>query len=337
MKISVVIPVYNVEDYIEECLQSVLRQTHADLEVILVDDCGMDASMAKAEALLRAYDGSAAVRILRHSVNRGLSASRNTGMKAAAGDAVFFLDSDDYLAPQCLELLSESMNRNRADMTLGGVELVGKSVEFPWKDITFGEVLKGEQIFRSYLQRKWYVMAWNKLVRKDFLLGNRLFFLEGETHEDEAWSFDLALCARTISAVYETTLYYRIREGSITQQQRPGRHCRSMSHVLGHIHRAARAKGLTQDRELRIWFSSYMHNLIERIMNSRESIFSRIGCFAHCMSCLRDAYRDMPFPHSGKYQQWTYRSVFLRPAFLGYALARLAVAVDQHKARRSRN
>lgn len=337
MKISVVIPVYNVEDYIEECLQSVLRQTHADLEVILVDDCGTDASMTKAEIVLQAYGGPAAVRILRHSVNRGLSASRNTGIKAAKGDAVFFLDSDDYLAPQCLELLAESMERNRADMTLGGVELVGKAVDFSWKNITFDEVLVGEQVFQSYLQRGWYVMAWNKLVRKNFLLQNNLFFLEGETHEDEAWSFDLALSARTISAVHDTTLYYRIREGSITQQQRPGKHCRSMSHVLGHIHRTARAKGLTQDRELRLWYSSYMHNLIERILNSRESLPTRVACFAHCMSCLRDACRDLPFPLSGKYQQWSYRSVFLRPALLGYALARLAITVDQYKTGQFRN
>lgn len=107
MRVSVIIPVYNVEPYIAACIQTVMRQTYqGELECILVDDCGTDNSMEIAEKLISDYQGPIEFRILHHEHNRGLSAARNTGTAASKGDYIYFLDSDDEISPNCIELMA---------------------------------------------------------------------------------------------------------------------------------------------------------------------------------------------------------------------------------------
>ena len=96
--VSVIIPVYNVSPYVEECLKSVMDQTYKRLEVIIVDDCGTDDSMEKVERMLQDYAGEISFSILHHDCNRGLSAARNTGSDACHGDFISFIDSDDAIA-----------------------------------------------------------------------------------------------------------------------------------------------------------------------------------------------------------------------------------------------
>lgn len=97
MKVSIIIPVYNVSKYIKRCLKSVLGQTWKDLEIILVDDCTPDDSMDIVRGILETSSRSDIVTILKHEKNRGLSAARNTGIRQATGNYLYFLDSDDYL------------------------------------------------------------------------------------------------------------------------------------------------------------------------------------------------------------------------------------------------
>ncbi len=107
MKISIIVPVYNVERYIEECLKSVMEQNFGGaLECIVVDDCGSDSSMAVVERLTGAYTGPIEFRIISHDRNRGLSAARNSGIRAASGDYVSFLDSDDRLLPGAIAAMA---------------------------------------------------------------------------------------------------------------------------------------------------------------------------------------------------------------------------------------
>ena len=106
MRVSIIIPVYNVEPYIERCIESVLCQTYRELEVILVDDSSPDCSMDLAR---KCIDNSNRNKLdiihLRHDHNLGLSAARNTGIEAATGDYLFFLDSDDWITDNCISLL----------------------------------------------------------------------------------------------------------------------------------------------------------------------------------------------------------------------------------------
>ena len=120
MLISIVIPVFNVEIFISECLQSVIRQTYTGpLECIVVDDCGTDKSIEIAEQLIAEYDGPIDFKVLHHDHNRGLSAARNTGMDAAKGDYVYFLDSDDWISDDCIEKLAKPLQNEVFDVVVG--------------------------------------------------------------------------------------------------------------------------------------------------------------------------------------------------------------------------
>ncbi len=103
MKISIIIPVYNVAPYIEQCIESVLSQDYEDIEVIIVDDCGTDNSMELVREMIAGT--SKEIHILKHDHNRGFAAGRNTGIKNAVGNYIYFLDSDDYIEPDCISRL----------------------------------------------------------------------------------------------------------------------------------------------------------------------------------------------------------------------------------------
>ena len=105
--VSVIIPIYNVAPYIERCLLSVITQTYDALEIVLIDDCGVDDSMKIAESTLQNVEHLRIVKILHHEKNRGLSAARNTGIMAATGRYLFFLDSDDWIKPDCIQQMVE--------------------------------------------------------------------------------------------------------------------------------------------------------------------------------------------------------------------------------------
>ena len=111
-KVSIIIPVYNVELYIAECLQSVMNQTYqGQLECIVVDDCGTDRSMEIVARMIAGYDGPIEFRVLHHEKNMGLSCARNTGIDAVTGDYVFFLDSDDWISYDCIDYLVSLVNK----------------------------------------------------------------------------------------------------------------------------------------------------------------------------------------------------------------------------------
>lgn len=203
-KISVIVPVYNVSEYIAECIQSLFMQTFQDFEIIVVDDCGTDNSMTVAEDLLS--KSTLPYQILRHDHNRGLSAGRNTGMAAANAEYVYFLDSDDYITPECLEKLYVKAIDTNADITIGDYSVIGG---------TNSGLLHINTERTSYFDGAYYVMAWNKLCKLSFLKDNKIAFIEGLIHEDEPWSFEVACKTSDIALIEDKTYIYRIRENSL--------------------------------------------------------------------------------------------------------------------------
>ncbi len=124
--ISIVIPVYNVEPYIADCLKSVMRQTYqGPMECIVVNDACTDKSMTIAKELIAGYEGPIVFKVLRHEKNRGLSAARNMGTVAATGDYLFYVDSDDYLSDDCLEVLARPLHEKPYDMVVGNFAVFG--------------------------------------------------------------------------------------------------------------------------------------------------------------------------------------------------------------------
>lgn len=216
MLISIVIPVFNVEIFISECLQSVIRQTYTGpLECIVVDDCGTDKSIEIAEQLIAEYDGPIDFKVLHHDHNRGLSAARNTGMDAAKGDYVYFLDSDDWISDDCIEKLAKPLQNEVFDVVVGDFVIVG---ELPYRlELSLPEGPYHEMgISKTFCNQGVYVMAWNKLYSKEFLKRNRLRFEEGMVHEDEILAFEISCIDKSFYVVKSESYYYRIRENSIS-------------------------------------------------------------------------------------------------------------------------
>ena len=121
-EVSIIIPIYNVERYVAECLNSVISQTydHSKIECIIVDDCTPDRSMDIINNMIGQYKGEMTFIIKRHYTNKGLSASRNTGLKNATAEFVYFIDSDDYLYPNSLKSLYDAhLMHQDAELIIG--------------------------------------------------------------------------------------------------------------------------------------------------------------------------------------------------------------------------
>ena len=219
MKVSIIIPVYNVEPYITGCLESVARQTYqGDMECLIVDDCGTDRSIPMAQEFIRNYQGNIDFKILHHNHNRGLSAARNTGMEAATGDYVYFLDSDDAIIPETIELMTDVVARHpQVEMVQGGIaSMKGKSTD----DFTKRQLPEYSDDIDWMMENMLFhlpVSSWNRLLKRDFLIKEGVTFHEGIIHEDVPYCYLLALKCCNIGFVNQNTYLFRPqREGSIT-------------------------------------------------------------------------------------------------------------------------
>lgn len=262
-KISVIVPVYNVAEYIEECIQSLAVQTFKDFEVIFVDDRGKDDSIHIIERELgRIKANSCDARIIKHKRNRGLSAARNTGFEVARGEYIYFLDSDDYISSDCLEKLYRAAVESNAEVTIGNYEVIGGS--------SYGlphlHTDKCENPLQGYLSGNYYVMAWNKLCKKSFLQDNNLYFIEGLVHEDEPWTFSMACCAKKIALVKDNTYVYRVRENSLQTGKDFSKHFNAYLTILRKIGNIILEKNLSD--KCGWWFEKrkalYFNQTIEK-------------------------------------------------------------------------
>ena len=218
-KISVIIPIYNVENYIVECLESVTAQTMTDgVECILVDDCGTDDSMKIALSVLDNYEGSIVFRVIHHKHNKGLSAARNTGIREAQGEYIFFIDSDDYITPDCLESMWALVEKYpNVDLVCGGINNIQWS-KFNVLDNRIKEYVDDKNwILRNSLGTKlFYPFAWNKLYRLKIVVENGLYFKEGILFEDFNYLIKLPYFVKNIAFLKKNTYYYRTNHSGIT-------------------------------------------------------------------------------------------------------------------------
>lgn len=227
--VSLIIPVYNVAEYIQTSFYSALNQTFQSIEYIIIDDCGTDNSMNILYDILDAHPRRSDVRIYHHDENRGLSAARNTGLKKATGEYVYFMDSDDEIVADCIEMHYKSIQRSNADFTVANIRLIGaRSVHI--KPIPND----AEQLppLQSFFERKWNISACNKLYKRSFLCENKLFFQEELLHEDILWSYEVAQKANKIALVFEHTYLYKVRKGSITTYKNGARKIDSLLFIL---------------------------------------------------------------------------------------------------------
>lgn len=238
--VSIVIPVYNVEQYILRCLRSVVKQESVrDIECIIVDDCSTDNSMQLAMDFVSNYTGDIRFHIVRHKTNKGLSAARNTGTRFAStsSDWIYYLDSDDEIKADCIHtLLMTAARYPQAEMICGNTLTLPNINADHWRDITLKKNLPlyiesnetaNEYYFDVTHIHDWLpVNAWNKLINTKFLRDNNISFCEGLIHEDELWMFDIMKYINCLASTTERTYVHYQTEGSITRSGQERRSCK---------------------------------------------------------------------------------------------------------------
>lgn len=213
--ISIIIPVYNVEEYVDACIKSVIAQTYTGpIECIIVDDCGNDRSMEIVKQIITPYSGPIKFRIIAHDQNRGLSAARNTGIKNATGEYLYFLDSDDEITPTAIASLTEPFMKDTPDIVIGEFKTDGEDT-FRHLNISGNQLSVGKNCFNQFISGNIYEMAWNKLVNRKFILKHKLYFEEQLLHEDMLWSFFLFYHSTKIITTKNISYIYRVRNSGI--------------------------------------------------------------------------------------------------------------------------
>ena len=208
-KFSIIIPVYNVEKYLEKCLDSIKNQTYKDYEVIIVNDGTKDNSMD----IAKKYD----FKIINQK-NQGLSAARNTGVKNATGDYLLFVDSDDYLEKDLLKELNKSL-KNNPDLVRFQIKEVyedGKEINYPEEEF---QNKSGVEAFSIISKYHFVENAWAYLYKKTFYEKNKFKFKEGTIHEDFGIVPLIIMKANKVNSINYLGYNYLQRSGSIMSQK----------------------------------------------------------------------------------------------------------------------
>ena len=212
--ISVIIPVYKVEEYLARCLDSVIGQTYRELEIILVDDGSPD-NCGRICDEYAAKDSR--IRVI-HKENGGLSDARNAGLDIATGEYIGFVDSDDYIAPDMYEVLMQVLLQTDTDMSMCGMYEVYKNRTTPSCTGDKIEVLTPTEGLRTCIyEQKIKMCAWNKLYKKNVFVILR--YPKGKIYEDAYIISDLFRVAQSASVIYKPLYYYCLRPMSITQSE----------------------------------------------------------------------------------------------------------------------
>ena len=216
--ISIIVPVYKVEEYLPRCVDSLLRQTFTDFEVILVDDGSPDGCGAICDAYASQDPRVRAV----HKSNGGLSDARNAGIHVASGDVIAFVDSDDWVAPDFLEAMYDAMVREGADIVECGVLKTSGEEEASAPAEASALVPSAPQVISFAVEPALRELihdgvfrqtVWNKLYRREVLEG--ILFAVGRLNEDEFWTYQVFGRARKVLKLDCPLYFYFQRPGSI--------------------------------------------------------------------------------------------------------------------------
>lgn len=209
--ISVIVPIYNVETYLDRCVSSIVNQTYRNLEIILVDDGSPDSSPDMCDVWA---EKDSRIKVI-HKTNGGLSDARNAGMAAATGELMGFVDSDDWVSPDMYQLLFDRMMIDESDIAACGVEMV-------WEDDTPSRLLTPSgncilsqfEAMKAIIQESWLKLpVWYKLYKTEMI--RDISFPKGKYHEDAFWSYQAIGKAKCVSVFDKPCYFYTQRSGSI--------------------------------------------------------------------------------------------------------------------------
>ncbi len=270
-KISVIIPVYNIEKFLNKCIESVLAQTYKNLEIILVDDGSTDSSGIICDNFA-SLDNR--IKVL-HKTNGGLSSARNSGIEIASGEYVAFIDGDDYIEPNMIETLLNACANNEADLSIcsffmedseGKICAKSESLENNcYSNIEALELL-------ALPRQDRYVVAWNKLYKKS--LFDKIKFPLNKLYEDQATVHKVFWEAKKIVTLSDKLYHYIVREGSLSYKPNPLQYFDDLDALLARIdfYRQKGLENLIPDVEKVIFylFGYYLNKTIQFSSLSKE-------------------------------------------------------------------
>ena len=212
-KVSVIVPVYNVENYLAECLDSVVGQSVLDLEILCINDASTDSSL---EILQKYADRDSRIKILQNDRNMGLACTRNRGLEAATGEYVLFVDSDDLIDRELLETVITKMgDAEVACFDYQKRNEIGEEKDrhlFALKE----NMYNARDFFITAVDRNSIIYsAWSKLYRRDFLVRENLKFTDGILYEDVVFHFLSMMKASKVYCIPKKIYTYRFRSDSI--------------------------------------------------------------------------------------------------------------------------
>lgn len=238
-KVSVIVPVYNVEAYVEKCLKTLVEQTLEDIEIIVVNDGSTDHSKEIVQKIMKQFPNKI---VYKEKENGGLSDARNYGMPYAKGEYIAFLDADDYIEKDMYQKMYEIAKKENSDMV---------ECDFYWEypkkqkqDI--GEIYQGKQEALEKIR----VVAWNKLIRKEVLEKAKVTFPKGYRYEDVEFTYKLIPFLEKVSFLKEPCVHYVQREGSISNSQ--NERTKEIFDVLEHVIKDYQEKGIYEEYQVQL-------------------------------------------------------------------------------------
>ena len=217
--VSVIIPVYQVEKYLDKCIASVVGQTYQNLQIILIDDGSTDRSPAICDDW---KERDPRITVI-HQPNGGLSRTRNAGLKLATGEFIGFVDSDDWIESNMVECLLSALQETDADIAIGGYDSFtekSENVIHAQSESSERKLLSSEEALKKLLLVKGYLhnYVWNKLYRRSILAD--IAFPEGKLYEDIPWTAEVIGNAKTIVYIDQICYHCLIRLDSLSRDVR---------------------------------------------------------------------------------------------------------------------
>lgn len=249
VKVSVIIPVYNVEKYLCECVDSVLKQTYSSYEIILVDDGSTDSS----GSICDSYEIKDSRISVIHKENGGLSSARNAGLEIAVGKYVYFFDSDDYITAQTLEKLVETAEKENSDIVFfDAVSFADAEDNFKVSQNYIRKhnykTGKGTAVFSEMQKNEEFHSAVPLLfIKKDLLEQNDIRFIDGIYYEDMLFTYQVFCCSRVASQVKEAFYHRRYRKNSIMTSKKNPKHFASFKRVYEEVKSFSESLGIADE------------------------------------------------------------------------------------------
>ena len=269
MKVSVIVPIYNVEAYLSACLESIIGQTLKDIEIILVNDGSTDNSLSIAEEFARQDER---VRLV-SQINSGQAKARNVGLNLAQGDYVVFVDSDDWIEPNMLEVLYQNVMETGSDFVQCRFQFdnpyTGRQVVYGHK-YEHAVLYKNDILADALLVKNIQVAPWGKMYSRNFLQNNHLRFEEGIVNEDTLFSIEISCCAQKVSFVNDVLCHTIERKGS-TSRASYERLCKHMVIALNKAKEYMQGKGVFEEFEA-IYKARYLKSILYNLLQMAQRL-----------------------------------------------------------------